>query len=351
MDKLAAFEVVRRARALIREAHSATSESTREQYRKGFQRMAGRGLLPETIAGTSRSYFFYRAAYAHHFSELIREDLRSADRDYKAGNEKQFLEAVARLENHVTNLSPYAPDPNGTHLDRGLVSKWSVEVERRAKTGFKQVSNSKRGRLRGLPADWRERMFEAAARSKYRAAVAVLALTGARPAEMQSGIAVSINGAEHLVFKINGVKTHGGKYGQETRSLVVAPSSPDGAFLLSLVRARGDQVIQADAGALSDFVRRLSLKVFPRLKERVSCYVYRHQLSADLKNSGVPPLEISTALGHSVDATKRFYGAAQSGRAGNGFLSATGSQPVREKTMEKIKSLVAGRTHENVPSR
>ena len=90
-------------------------------------------------------------------------------------------------------------------------------------------------------------------------------------------------------------------------------------------------------------MRRLSKKVFPRLKECVSCYVYRHQLSADLKNAGVPPLEISTALGHSVDATKRFYGAAQSGRAGNGFISARGSQPVKEKTMEKIKSLVGRR--------
>jgi integrase len=221
-------------------------------------------------------------------------------------------------------------------LDKGIISKWAVEVEKRAKSGFKALSHSKRSRLRGLPANWREKMFAASENSKYRDALAALGVIGARPAEFESGILVQINDAGNLSFTIKGVKTHGGKYGQETRILEIEPKTFDALHLLNRVRETGEFVIYAKAGALSDRVREFSKVVFPKLKSAVSAYVYRHQVSADLKASGASNIDISTALGHSSDETKRYYGAAQSGLGGNRLVAVKGSQLVREKTLEKI---------------
>jgi hypothetical protein len=240
-------------------------------------------------------------------------------------------------------LERYRPDPNSTHLDKGIISRWAVEVERRAKSGFKALSHSKRSRLRGLPANWREKMFAVSENSKYRDALAALGVIGARPAEFENGVLVQSNDKGNLTFTIKGVKTHGGKYGQETRILEIEPKAFDALHLLNRVRETGQFVIQANAGALSDRVREFSKVVFPKLKSGVSAYVYWHQVSADLKASGTSNIDISTALGHSSDETKRYYGAAQSGLGGNRLVAVKGSQLVREKTLEKIISLEQGR--------
>lgn len=343
MDKLLAFDIIRNARALTKDVNASASERTVAQYRAGFARMTARGLTPEKIAHTARSFYFYRAAYVQHFAALIRDELRITDKAQKGGDEKRFVEGVGRLGELTRELERYRPDPNSTHLDKGVISKWAVEVEKRAKSGFKAVSHSKKSRLRGLPANWREKMFEASANSKYRDALAALGVTGARPAEFENGVLVQINNAGNLTFTIKGVKTHGGKYGQETRILEIEPKAFDALYLLNRVRETGEFVIHAKAGALSDRVREFSKVVFPKLKNGVSAYVYRHQVSADLKASGASNVDISMALGHSSDETKRYYGASQSGLGGNGLVAVKGSQLVREKTLEKIISLEQGR--------
>jgi integrase len=347
MDKLLAFDIIRNARALTKDVNTSASERTVAQYRAGFARMTARGLTPEKIAHTARSFYFYRAAYVQHFAALIRDELRATDRAQKGGDENRFAEAVGRLGELTRELERYRPDPNSTHLDKGIISKWAVEVEKRAKTGLKAVSHSKKSRLRGLPANWRELMFEASRNSKYRDALAGLGVTGARPAEFESGILVQTNDKGNLTFTIKGVKTHGGKYGQETRILEIEPKTFDALHLLNRVREIGEFVIQAKAGALSDRVREFSKVVFPKLKNGVSCYVYRHQFSADLKASGLPDVDVSTALGHSVDETKRFYGAAQSGRHNPNVKSVKGSRRVREKTQEKIRELDRSKARES----
>ena len=51
----------------------------------------------------------------------------------------------------------------------------------------------------------------------------------------------------------------------------------------------------------------------------ISDYVFRHQVAADLKASGLTEGNISAPLGHSVDTTKGVYGAAQSAGTAGGF--------------------------------
>jgi integrase len=347
MDKLLAFDIIRNARALTKDVNTSASERTVAQYRAGYARMTARGLTPEKIAHTSRSFYFYRAAFVQHFAALIRDELRATDKAQKGGDEKSFVAGVSRLGELCCELERYRPDPHSNHLDKGVISNWAVEVEKRSKTGFKAASHSKKSRLRGLPANWREMMFAVSENSKYRDALAALGVTGARPAEFENGVLVQINDKRNLTFTIKGVKTHGGKFGQETRILEIEPKTFDALHLLNRVREIGEFVIQAKAGALSDRVREFSKVVFPKLKNGVSCYVYRHQFSADLKASGLPDVDVSTALGHSVDETKRFYGAAQSASQNPNVKSVKGSQRVRERTQEKIRELDRSKSRDN----
>jgi integrase len=303
--------------------------------------MQGAGMTPEKIANTANGFYFYRAALVHHHASQIRSILNAADVAARSKLEDQWINQVTQLQEHVDALKKYRPDPNGEHLARGLVGDWAVEAEKRQRAGEKITTHSKRVRLRGLTTNWREQMFEGlGVKSKYRAPLAVLSATGARPAELELGVQVALATDGQLIFTIHGVKTHGGKYGQEVRVLTVRPETKETQFLVSQVRVAGAPLtVSAKAGALSDRIRILSAKVFPRLTKSVSAYVFRHQMAADLKASGMPAADVSAALGHSAEETKRFYGAAQSARGNGGMSKIQASRPVKERTMEKVLEL------------
>ena len=341
MDKLQAFEFVKQARALIQGVNAQLSEASKNQYQSAFTRMQITDLKPEKIANTARSFYFYRAAWVHHYSTEIRDILNSADTQQRAGNTVAWFESVSNLQNLISELDRYRPDPEGKNLDKGLTGQWAVEAEKRVNAGQKLTHHSKRVRLRGLPTDWRTQMFAGLrVGSKYQDIVAVLSATGARPAEFAKGIEVTLEAEGTIHFKIEGVKTHGGKYGQAERSFSIAVDRQELVYLRDrLTENNGPLVVKASAGALSDKVRKLSEKVFPKFKSTVSAYVFRHQVAADLKASGLLDTEVSAALGHSVDETKGYYGAAQSARSTGGIKNIRSSRPVRELTREKVRDL------------
>jgi len=347
-DKTVGFALIKQARALISGVNTALSESTQTQYKKAFSRMKERGSTPEKIANTARGFYYYRAAWVHHHATQIRETLNSADRAQRAGDIQSWQESVSRLPELVRETIRYRPDPEGKNLANGLIGKWAVEAEKRVNAGQKINRHSKRVRLRGLPTNWRSQMFAGLrSGSKYQDVVAVLSATGARPAEFVRGIEVTLDAAGTLRFRIEGVKTHGGKYGQAERAFSVSADRPELTYLRDrVIKNDGPLVAIAAAGALSDKVRQLSKKVFPGLKSTVSAYVFRHQVAADLKASGLSDREVSAALGHSVDETKSYYGAAQSARSTGGFTNIQASRMVRELTREKVSQLERGRSRE-----
>lgn len=341
LDMQAGFAAIKAARALIVDANKSVSDATARQYESAFERMSEKKQLPETLANTARSYYFYRAAWVFHHVAAIKNALRDADTAQRTKDMVRWTATVDLLKNLTQQLELYRPDPNGNHLHAGRVSKWAVETEKRSLTGNTVKSHSKRSRLRGLPADWRTQMFQGLrANSKYKDVVAALSATGARPSEFEDGVTVALESPDQLRVTVVGTKTHGGKYGQRERSFVVRVDRPELEYLAGRISDAGMSLsVTANAGALSDKIRQLSEKVFPRLRSPVSAYVFRHQMASDLKASGLPDTDVSTALGHSVDETKRFYGSAQSAKAAGGISNIRGSQPVREKTREKIKSL------------
>jgi integrase len=345
-NKMDGFALVKRARALIEGVNTSASDSTIQQYCAAFVRMKSRDLTPETIANTSRSFYYYRAAWVNYFSTAIRAALNAADKAQRQKDTASWQIEIERLPNLIKELERYRPDPERENLSKGWVGDWAVEAEKRGRAGIKITSHSKRSRLRGLPVNWREQMFSGLkVNSKYRDVVAVLSATGARPAEFSGGITVTLEGVDALRFQIAGAKTSGGKYGQAERAFTVKVDRPELQHLHSRVQeSAGTLIVKAAAGALSDKIRQLSMKVFPLLKSEVSAYVFRHQMAADLKASGIADVDVSAALGHSVDETKGAYGAAQSARSVGGISNVEASRPVRQKTREKLMQLELRRT-------
>lgn len=345
MDMLQGFGAIKAARELVSLANKGVSAATAKQYESAFQRMVAQDQTPEKIAGTVRSFYFYRAAWVFHHVTVIRKALRDADAAQRSKDKTTWATIVESLPCQVQQLELYRPDPNGKHLFEGRVSKWAVELEKRLTNGNTVSSHSKRSRLRGLPANWRSLMFQGIRKtSKYKDVVAVLSATGARPSEFENGIAVELESTGGLRFTVIGTKTHGGKFGQAQRSFSVLTNRPELEYLANRIAENGGPLsISAKAGALSDKIRQLSEKVFPTLRSSVSAYVFRHQVAADLKASGLSDEDVSAALGHSVDETKRYYGTAQSAREPGGISGIRASQPVRTKTREKIRNLERSR--------
>lgn len=186
---------------------------------------------------------------------------------------------------------------------------------------------SKRHVVAKLPADWRARVFAATesgrAPSRLRQAVALLWLTGCRPAEIEKGVEVSIIG-KYLVLKIHGAKcgvidngVTQAQRGIETRVLTISPSQNAAAeMLFSLATESGGKMqVKYDAVALSNKVSEAGKKALK--KKGISPYCFRHAMGCDLKScDGIDDSFRAQVMGHlSVESLAR-YGRRRRGGGG-----------------------------------
>lgn len=348
MDLTTFHLLCKRANLLLRGVNESLSPGSARQYQAAFHRMQAAGHVPENIANTKSGFYYYRAAWVHHHATAVRALIANVNNCLAGGGKADALIELDALPALLESLQRYRPDPYGRHLLWGHAGRWTQEAKKRQRAGIEIVKHSKRPRLRGLPADWRSQMFHGlSSQSTQHAALAILSITGARPAEFQLGIDVTLQESGALEITIQGVKTHGGKYGQQVRVLTVAPMRIEAHFLLQEVRFNGGKLlVTTSAKTLMACVHRLSTKVFPRLRKGISPYVFRHQFAADLKASGMPMTDVSAALGHSVDYTKRYYGAATSAQGAASVSAVRASRPVIERTVERIRLLEHCRDHE-----
>lgn len=193
---------------------------------------------------------------------------------------------------------------------------------------------SKKVDLSKLPANWRQRVFEATESSRkkpsgVRQAVAIIWATGCRPAELEEGVEVKINEAGLLVFHIRGAKyraedegPHKAKRGLEWREIVVAPgSTPAAALLMNLVqRAPGKKMtFDYKSDSLRAQLYKIGQEVFSKMKEPpvISAYTFRHAMGADLKScDDMTDIERSQVMGHLSQASLLKYGRRRRGGGG-----------------------------------
>lgn len=318
-DRERVFDIVRRARA-VRKAlpERNVSKATEQQYWREFNRLKAReegGPRPEDGTQSKRTYYRRRAAVAYVSQELLGWCLAEQDKAQKEGDWPKVAEYVRGIEYALAVLERYPPQIQaGQGLREGAV----CPVEN------PKPCHSKRKGLAYLPADWRQQMWEIIPPdSKYRNAIAVLQLAGARPSELAQGVEV-LAVAGGLRITIHGTKRgEDGQHGRETRVIKVDDESPAATWLWrkSAEQEGALSVRIASPRRLADEVTRLGRRLWPRKKDTVSPYSYRHAFAADVKAQFPDDWDtIAAALGHSVPETQRLYGRAQQSRGGGARL-------------------------------
>lgn len=179
---------------------------------------------------------------------------------------------------------------------------------------------------------------------KYRIPLLVLALSGCRPAELQSGVVVELgNGV--IRFRISGVKVTDYS-GQSKRNLEV-PISGELAELLARELESGNVTnpVKVESSLnLTTAIRSAAKRAYPKLKGTITAYCFRHQCASDWKSqsdgSEDSKLTISMALGHQADHTKQHYGYQQQGGSCVEFpQNVVATTPVRSKN--KLEPLLS----------
>lgn len=166
-----------------------------------------------------------------------------------------------------------------------------------------------------------------------RACIATLVLTGCRPAEFSEELGVDLvlkdrpQGGSHLANTIAGAKTMQtvteelvGK-GQNFRCLELDCASPEGQWLMERLDRREQRGMRLAlpssthsqsgillpaternrriSASLGKLVTRIGEAAFPRLRHKLTPYVFRHAIAADMKAADhIGPEVIAQALGH-----------------------------------------------------
>lgn len=198
----------------------------------------------------------------------------------------------------------------------------------------KKATLSKRETLAGLPADWRARIFQATSTiptakprppSKVRQAVAVLWATGCRPAELENGVEVQMDGGQ-LVLTIRSAKVglidNGevvAQRGIEVRRVRIDPKSTPAAELLAGLAAAGPITVQHNKNSLRTRVNELGRDVLAKLKNppSVSPYTFRHAMGCDLKScDALTDEQRAAVMGHLSTESLTKYGRRRRGGGG-----------------------------------
>jgi integrase len=252
------------------------------------------------------THYINRRSYSFGLCETIEELLAALEDCAQDSRTAEAREILHRLRHYLDALACVPYDGHRQHLHQGRRSTYEAHPAKppRLKAGGK-------GDLGRLPADWRDRVWHAQhPASIYRDGLAVLWATGARPEEIRRS--VTLQGLDdEICIRIEGIKTHGERYGQAWREIWIAADDHPAACHLAELLARDIREVQvpcaksfsAGLGALWDRIR-------GRRRVRVSAYSWRHQYAADLKHGGFDSGEIAMALGHASDVTQRHYGAA-----------------------------------------
>ncbi len=377
-----------RARAHIaawqaRQAVRQPSASSRQQYLKAMPRLwreweAIRAAQPGSSQAeqldelvrqnaSSKSRFYLTRAAINYVSPLALERALGT-----IGDPDQDLDQVAQLFRDagilVDLLDRFPADPDKRHLTQPSgKTTWAQLAPPPAERGS---GESKRKLLKYLPSDWMHQVWDQLPKNfqreitrhsaeDLRCAVAILSVSGCRPAELEKGIRVGVNRRGSLVIGIQGAKVT--EYaGQDHRILLVHPGTPWADYLIHRARKAKHRrfVHRVERKWLNDRVRWLGEKCrFPKLvnlkrknvrlrkqaegdqsrapihlePDTLSPYVYRHALSATLKADSWSEAQIAMALGHRVTKTQQFYGTKRQGRAGgHGLKGARGSVPVKQ---------------------
>lgn len=324
MDRLLEFDQVKRLGSLLSQVKGKVSEKTKADYLKKYTHLLNHCQSPEQIACTPGSYYAYRAALIFCTAEEARKAMRM--RDKAAFGSTEWKSAMEKIVVCLSRFERYPPDPGRKHQEHGSES-FTWEDVKKEKSGKR---HSKKYQLSALQRheDWQDEFF-AAVPERYKAAVAILQMTGCRPSELSNGIQLKLLNGQ-LAVVISGSKVTD-QSGQASRLLVFNLESNAGRFLMSVIPESGCLSISvANQKYFAEVIAAVGKKAFPRLKGRISPYVFRHAFSSDLKSAGVLPDQIACAMGHRVTRTQERYGRSCHGRGATNLVAVHASSGIRD---------------------
>jgi integrase len=324
--KEAAYETIRNARDLkkiLKPSHA--SDATLKMYDREVHRLISKyqtrsptELFAAICDTTSKRTYFRRLAAAKHFVQArLADALSEQDKRQRAGDPAAWLSSVAVLEFLV-----------GLHR--------TIEQHRGScPLANPKPRNSKRRSLRALPSDFREQMHDALKSSMYRLPYLLSALTGCRPAELQTGVKIELDDT-HITITIAGAKVNGTTQGQAWRKIGYGTDTQDPLVrgLFDELSARQVRELNIDVKSKVNFtsaLRRAGRRLWPRNKIDVTGYTLRHAAASDFKKF-LSPDEVSQALGHCVDKTSSTYGQRQISRSSGGL------QPTKIQAARSVKA-------------
>ena len=300
------------------------SKETCAIYERASARMGRRKVFPEEIGERSRrSFHFYRAALVYMVLTKLESNCRLA-----CSGHDDILTIRTKVIGLLRGLNRYPPDGGGQ-------SKW-----KHPEAGV--VRKGKRNGMGRIPKGGLARLVAAFADDPvYADPLRVLFLTGARPSEVVKGIEVELTAHRHLRFTIRGTKVTN-QTGQPVRMIEVAINNA-AAQALAMRAAAGVLVVRiTDARKLSDRVRSMSMRLFPRIGYVISPYTFRHALAAGEKKRGRSVDSLAKVLGHVSGRSQRAYGTPQQGQhLPGGIWAADAERLVRNTDLSRWSEVVA----------
>ena len=327
------FQTIDDARAILAAIpRSSASEETKAGYQRTMQRLNATARSGAAILADARktqkisTWFSRRAAIIHTTRDIVErlmiaQDVKQRDLEGRGPDDPRWREWRAM----VREIKAWASFLKQAHDAPAIVDASRV------------ARHSKRQDLKGLPADWREKIINRL--PTYAPAALIAAVTGCRPDELVSGIALTIEKG-HLVALIRGSKTTE-RTGQPWRLLLWPSDGASGMVgdLATLVIQRQVdgrlEVNIKSAKAFSGAMRAAGKREWPERPASITPYCLRHQAAADMKAAGtLSSGDISAALGHCSDVTKSTYGHAAMGRAsGVSPITVLAARPIKTKAV------------------
>lgn len=330
------YNIIAQARKLhIINQRRKIGENTRLNYKKIAERLIFRDKqLPLSYAKNKSTYYVYKAAIASYVLDEISKTMPTLD-TIKKSNLAGWEAEVAHLKQYIEFLLEIGIDQEKQNLNEYKNGNFCSEWTRHGKSDNHGTKKSKARRLKTLPINWTQRLFEHALKShsKHTIPIAVMAISGCRPQEFSYGVELRLNADQSIHVHIKGAKTHEGLYGQAFRAFDVSNESAELIYLRELLQSHvGRLIVTANPGAVCDKVSYLSRKVMPGLKEPATAYCYRHRFSASLHHAGLDSESIAKALGHCTDQSQQHYSTAyRSGAAGFTIRNIVSAQPINNK--------------------
>lgn len=155
------------------------------------------------------------------------------------------------------------------------------------------------------------------------AAIVLARYLGARPCEMRT---ITVKG--NVVHIVGGKQTVTGERGAD-RDLMI--EHPDLLRLIEWASLRLASCERSDA-AIRDRLRLECRKLWPRRKQHLTLYSFRHQLGSDLKASNESPETLAYIMGHQAAESIAVYGDRRTGRA-----QRTHVKPASDADLSKIR--------------